>query len=75
MRLAVAILIFIAATSAVDACRPVSPGSSVMDCRSDDQIEQVRAEEVKAKADAMFQNGDLVNARWTSHPWRECAAA
>lgn len=51
MKLAVAILIFIAATGAADACRPVSPGSSVLDCRSAEQIEQTRAEAAKAQLD------------------------
>jgi hypothetical protein len=44
-------LVAVIATSVANACQPVSPGSSVMDCRTSDQIEQARAEQAKAKAD------------------------
>src|SRR4051812_31374349 len=47
------LMIFVAlsaATNAAEACRPISPGSAVFDCRTEEQIEQARTEEAKAKA-------------------------
>lgn len=51
MKLVIATLVLIAGMTTANACRPVSPGSSVLDCRMADQIEQARAEEAKTRAD------------------------
>jgi hypothetical protein len=51
MRAAAAFVWLIAFVDPAGACQPISPGSSVLDCRTPEQIEQARAGEVNAKAE------------------------